>query len=48
MGILQEKPIFLKREIQKLSKLRQIDQPMADAARIAFCHPGQAKREPGS
>jgi hypothetical protein len=28
--------------------LRQTDQLMAGAARIAFCHPGQAKRGPGS
>jgi hypothetical protein len=29
-------------------QVRQTDQLMAGAARIAFCHPGQAKRKPGS
>jgi hypothetical protein len=29
-------------------KLRQTGQQMAAPPRIAFCHPGQAKREPGS
>jgi len=30
------------------SELRQTDQLIADAARIAFCYPAQTKREPES